>query len=357
MRNSVISAVDSQRPLAERWSALREESPRLRNRDAACALGISEAELVAAGLGAPAIRLQGPFGAMLAEFESLGDVMILTRNESAVHEKYGRFANVSANGHIGLVLNHDIDLRLFFKHWRFGFAVSDETAEGPRRSLQFFDEGGDAVHKVFLRPSGDADAYTRLVERHRASEQEGGLTVVPHFARPKSKPDSAIDVESFRKAWQSLQDTHDFYGLLVNFGLEREQGLRLAGSDLAYRVAPKALRQLLEGAAVDAVPIMVFVGNRGAIQIHTGPVKRLKAMGPWFNVLDDGFNLHLREDHIDSAWVVRKPTRDGIVTSLELYDRDSELIASFFGSRKPGVAELESWRALVATLEPAGDRR
>src|SRR5690348_18119092 len=29
------------------------------------------------------------------------------------------------------------------------------------------------------------------------------------------------------------------------------------------------------------------------------------------NILDPDFNMHLREDLIESAWVVRKPTTDG----------------------------------------------
>jgi putative hemin transport protein len=31
----------------------------------------------------------------------------------------------------------------------------------------------------------------------------------------------------------------------------------------------------------------------------------LKAVGPWYNILDPSFNLHLREDAIDQVWVVR----------------------------------------------------
>ncbi len=37
----------------------------------------------------------------------------------------------------------DIDLRLFMSHWELGFAVTDATDEGPRRSLQFFDRDGN----------------------------------------------------------------------------------------------------------------------------------------------------------------------------------------------------------------------
>jgi putative hemin transport protein len=73
-------------------------------------------------------------------------------------------------------------------------------------------------------------------------------------------------------------------------------------------------------------------------------------MDPWLNILDQNFNLHLREDHIYDSWVVRKPTDDGIVTSLELFDKAGEVIAMFFGERKPGSPELDSWRGIVEDL-------
>jgi putative hemin transport protein len=89
---------------------------------------------------------------------------------------------------------------------------------------------------------------------------------------------------------------------------------------------------------------MIFVSSKGCIQIHTGLVQKLVSMEPWFNVLDPQFNLHLREDHIAEAWLVKKPTNDGIVTSLELFDENFQQIALIFGKRKPGKPELEAWR-------------
>ena len=67
-------------------------------------------------------------------------------------------------------------------------------------------------------------------------------------------------------------------------------------------------------------------------------------------MLDQGFNLHLREDHIEDAWIVRKPTVDGEVTSLELFDADKRNLVMFFGERKPGQPEIEAWRELLAAL-------
>jgi putative hemin transport protein len=93
---------------------------------------------------------------------------------------------------------------------------------------------------------------------------------------------------------------------------------------------------------------MIFVGNRGMIQIHTGPIARVVDAAGWLNVLDPEFNLHVRSADVAETWVVRKPTRDGIVTSLELYDRAGETIALVFGRRKPGTPEREEWREQLA---------
>jgi putative hemin transport protein len=76
----------------------------------------------------------------------------------------------------------------------------------------------------------------------------------------------------------------------------------------------------------------------------------VKPLGPWLNVLDPTFNLHLREDAVESVWKVEKPTDDGIVTSVEVYAADRSEVAVLYGRRKPGVPEAESWRTLVAGL-------
>jgi putative hemin transport protein len=328
----------------------KDATPGVRARDAAKMLQVSEAELVACRVGEDVIRLEPDFPDILRAMPSVGEVMVLTRNEHCVHEKHGRFDHVSIGPGHGLVLNHDVDLRLFMSHWRHGFVLTEEVASGVRTSLQVFDIDGTAVHKIYLTAQSDRAAFAALLERFRASEQTTELTVAPLPKRRPDHPDSEIDVPNFHKHWRALQDTHDFFGLLQEFGVSRAQAMRLAEREFAYRVEPISLRLALQAASAGATPIMCFVGNPGCIQIHTGPVETLKVMGPWFNVLDPTFNLHLREDAIAQAWVVRKPTRDGIVTSLELFDTDGFCFVQFFGERKPGKAELDGWRDIVAAL-------
>lgn len=322
----------------------------LRARDQAHALGLSEGELVASSLDAETVRLRPAWRELLLRLPEVGRVMCLTRNEHAVHERHGRFDNVSANGPHGLVLGPDIDLRIFFSGWVSGFAVTQALPSGRRRSLQFFDRHGTAVHKIYVTDETDRDAFERIVGEFRALEQAPGLAVEAIRTRHADRPDGEVDRAALRASWNAMRDTHDFVGILAAHKVGRVQALRLAGNDFAQPVSRAALRQMLVAASTTSLPIMVFVGNPGCIQIHTGTVHRIEPRGPWLNVLDPLFNLHLREDAIAHAFVVRKPTDDGVVTSLELFDCGGDNIALLFGARKPGKPELEAWRDLAAGL-------
>ena len=338
-----------------RWLSLKAAEPGLRPRDGAARLGVTEAELVAARCGDGVQRLGGPWSEVVRKLPGLGTVMALTRNESVVHEKVGCFGNISLSENMGLVLNEDIDLRIFFDHWHAGFAVTEETRSGTRRSLQFFDADGTAVHKVYLRDESDANAYERLIRQHRHADQSPDQAVRARLEAPAERPDAEIDRQELRRRWRALRDPHDFHSLLQEVGVARVQALRLAGGESARRVGDDSFRVALEKAAACSLPIMVFAGSPGVIQIHSGPVCRLRRTGPWYNVLDPRFSLHLREDRIASAWVVRKPSADGTVTSLEIYDAGGRQIAWLFGERKPGQPERPGWRALANSLRGEGE--
>ncbi len=326
-----------------------KKEQKLRNREAAQAIGISEGQAIANAIGREAVRLKGPFHEIIADVPKLGRVMALTRNESTVHEKIGKYENVSYD-HLGLVVGPDIDLRIFYSQWKHGYAVTEETEKGVQRSLQFYDATGTAVHKIHLKDFSNVDGWHELLQQYRSDDQSPGQEIEAAKPTPSVKPDSEIDQDGFKAAWLAMKDTHDFFMLLRKFGVGRTQGLRLAPEGHAYKVDNNATKQMLEAAAADGTSIMCFVGNPGNIQIHTGPIKNVKELGPWINVLDETFNLHLRTDLIVETWVVKKPTDDGIVTSLEVFDQHGEIMAQFFGERKPGKPELEAWRHIVAQL-------
>ncbi len=333
--------------LAERHRALLSAEPRLRARDAAARLGVSEAELLDATGGG--IRLEPRWEELVRACEKLGRVMVLARNDWAVIEKEGPVGNVRFFGAVGQVVGDEIDLRLFTGSWASAFASTVETPKGDRRSLQVFDAQGTAVVKIYLLAESSVEGYDALVEALRAADG-APLSVDPPKAPREEQPDAAVDRAGLLAGWRGLTDTHDFFRLLARFGVTRTQALRLAEADLARPVKVENLRTTLEWAVAGGHEIMVFVGNPGIVGIHTGPVQRIADTPGWLNVLDPGFNLHVRTAGLASAWAVTKPTSDGPVHSLEIYDAAGGTVVQLFGKRKPGRPELPAWTEHVAGL-------
>ena len=353
---SVATAINNtnQKSLLKRFTELKEKNPTIRPKDAADELGFSEAELVAARIDNQQIfRLENKPEEILAEVHKLGEVMALTRNDSCVHERKGVYNNVSfftEGMKMGLVVNADIDLRLFMSHFVSAFFVTEQTKAGHKKSMQFFGKDGVAVHKIYLLPHSNEAEFDKIVADFKSANQEALLTVEPKAPKRPEMPDNMVDAKAFEDELANLKDTHDFYILLAKHKIGRVQSYRLISDEYAQAVKLESARLVLEKARDKECPIMVFVGNKGCIQIHTGTVNKLVDFQGYYNVLDPMFNLHLKEADITSAWVVRKPTEDGIVTSLEIFDKDNELIATFFGKRKPGIPELELWKEITAEL-------
>lgn len=339
--------------LRDRLQELKEQRPQGRMRELAAELGVSEGALVASSCGAEAIRLETRWQEFITELPSLGPVMVLTRNEAIVHEKDGTFGNIGFVGSIAQVVNHDVDLRIFLRHWKHLFAFEQSSHGRTLLSFQAYDGAGQAIHKIFLRPASDVDAYRRIAAAFASADQSPDFVVEAPVARPA--PAAKEDTELLRSRWQALKDTHDFFPMLRDLGLTRHRAYQLAGDDLARRLPASAFETLLRSAAAKEVPIMIFVGNPGCIQIHTGPVHRIEQMGPWLNVRDPGFDLHVRSDLLAEAWLVRKPTTDGVVTSIEIFDARGEDVALVFGERKPGRPELQSWRDLAGQIAASGE--
>ncbi len=340
--------------LANLYRQAKEADPGVRARDLAGRLGLSEGALaeIRTDTGeARRLALRGgDFLGFVRDLATVGPVMALTRNATAVHEVHGRIERVSGDERMGQVLG-SIDLRLFLGAWHAGYEIAEETRSGFRRSFQVFDATGTAVLKIYGVAGTDWTRWAALAERHRDA-----TTAVAAFAPAgepvPDPPDEEIDRDALRREWLALEHSHDFDRMLRELGIGRRQALRLAGEDLARRLPVPAVGDALRRAADRAVALMCFVGNAGCLQIFAGRIEAVRPVGPWLNVLDPGFNLHLRTDRIAEVWRVVKPTAlRGEIASIEVFDTDGALALQLFGARAPGAAQPGAWRRLVETVE------
>ncbi|CCQ11618.1 Hemin transport protein HmuS [Pseudoalteromonas luteoviolacea B = ATCC 29581] len=340
--------------LFQQLQTLKQAQPNLRNVDAAKQLNISEAQLIHCQIGHGVTQINlNELATLLKYLKRLGEVMALSRNDSVVSEITGTYEKLyvtESEGKLSAIAINPggIDLRLFLSKWYCAFVVETQT----HWSLQFFDKQGKAVHKIFSTNNTDLNEALNLRERFKTTEQTSiNLNSVTQNLK-KSTVLNDIQREAFQNAWRDLNDVHHFPALIEEFKLSRIEACEQADLPWSREIAANSLESVLSAVRESHSEIMVFVGNNGIVQIYSGKVNTLKQVGPWFNVLDDKFNLHVNTPSIKRAFVVRKPTDNGqtIVTSIEFFDAQNETVLTLFGRRIEGKVQSQEWQAICEAL-------
>lgn len=346
-QNSSHQEIDWQ-ALGQSYNELVQENGTLRSRDIAQKLNVPEAALYELGLGLiSSERLNLNYEDILNSLGELGEIMSLVRNEYAVHEKIGEYqtVNVHTGPKMATVLGSDIDQRVFYSQWGDAYRFKMNGRKGELEGVVIFDKSGEASLKLYKREKTNDEAWEKLFSSYSENAEK------PQYLSPREKREEQdIDEEKFLESWKNLKDTHEFHGLLMSYGVSRTQALKIAEGKFANKLHNQTAVDLLSRVASAGMPFMVFVGNPGIIQIHDGIIHKTFTQSGWLNIMDPAFNLHLDMEGIAETWHVVKPTTDGDVNSIELYDKEGEQIVTFFSSRKPGTPEREVWSEIIAQV-------
>lgn len=339
--NSNLSETYNKRSLKERFVSYRDEHPAKSLWQIAETLGVTEVELLFLGLGENTILLRPEMEAILRRIEDLGLVRGVTYNEDCVTERIGVYRNFSKKEYTTLIIGEDINLRILDVKWKFALAVEEKGKE----SLQFFDTNGNTVHQIYLTGGSYRQVYLDLVNEFKQKDQS--VPVIEKAIRKhiQEKRDAEIDISDFHQAWNNMKDSHEFFDLVKRFGLTRTQALRLAPPSKAMQVSLESFRRTILQCSNAKVSLMMSTANEGCVQINTGELSAVNSNGAWLTFSElSGGETKLNEDAVHSVWHVVKPTTQGDVNSLELYGANGNMIVQFLGERKPGKAELESWK-------------
>ncbi|WP_367596152.1 ChuX/HutX family heme-like substrate-binding protein, partial [Teichococcus deserti] len=105
---------------------------------------------------------------------------------------------------------------------------------------------------------------------------------------------------------------------------------------MARRLAPGAAAAALRQAAAEALPLAISLGNRHAVQLLHGAPPRPRERDGWLELAEQGLSLRLWQPGIAEAWHVIRPTADGPLAAIELFDAAGEPLLTLQGARRPG---------------------
>ncbi len=147
-----------------------------------------------------------------------------------------------------------------------------------------------------------------------------------------------------------MTDTHQFQKIMSKLKMNRLGAYRVVGAPYVRPLAAGTVEHAFERISETGMGVMIFAGNRGCIQIHGGECKNIKVMGPWFNVLDPRFDMHLRTDHIAEIYAVRKFAHGGEALSLEAFDAEGRIILQVFPYRRASEENAVIWKEILDAL-------
>lgn len=339
----------SQQAILDALESIRRDTPYRPAIDIATSLGISEGELQAARIGNEVMSVAMPPHELAGRFAELGRVKVLTRSSHAVLEGTGHYPPLKGSTNAGLMLDPGgLDMRLHFNHWHWACLIRDDLPSGKRMSLQVFDQHGRAVHKVFALDDQPSAQWRNLLASNSNDKPAFTYLAIPQPRPLPSAPDLADD-------WATMNDVHQFFGLLRRHALRRHEANALMQGRFTRALSTNAIEHVLTRAAETALPLMLFVASPGCVQIRTGRVPTPVRRRGWLNLFAEDFTLHLDDASIVQTWQVHKPNREGGVTSLEAFDAQGELVLQIYAERREGQIERSDWRELLAQLDEHGE--
>ena len=290
--------------LKQQWENLKAENPHLRIRNAADQLGVSEMELLATQIGASVIRLKPEISSILGHINTLGDVMALTRNDACVHEKTGNYGPINIIDSTHVAFNtENVQLVINLSQWAKVFVVQEPAGDMVRKSIQFFSQQGEALHKIYLRPTSDEAAFETLIATFKANNQEPTEEVTDRSIPAKEQaniPEATIEDNE---------------------------------------IIVKVLEQMVE----TKLPLEVIVKNQGLQQTHQGRIRKLMWHHTWYNIMDPNFNMHLAMDQVAFLAVIQNENK----AFLAAYTKGKELIVTF---SNPTPENEAAWKELVQSF-------
>ena len=312
------------------FASLRVEKKH-RHREIALFLNVTEVELIDLHVGvtklesiksfpnlARAIRLKPSWSNITQDIQGFGEVMSLTRNAHAVHENLSFYKHASFSDDVGMVLSDELAIRLMYEKWEFGYLFEECKSHVLQRSIQFFDEFGSPVHKIFLLPHSHHWYFDEIAKRWADSNQEPGILV-----QEKPEPEEQLNG-----------------GALASIIEERYASQKeIIGADTA--------QSLLRSSVELKLPLTITVQNHGVSQSHDGLLDEIRDHNDWVHLINQQFNCHLQLAQMPKICINHQESP----FLIEMLDEEGFLLALITLSANAASEDAEAWEELLEQVK------
>jgi putative hemin transport protein len=294
---------------------------------------------------AETLYLQPAWEEIVKSLEKAGVFTVRTTSGGIAIEQTGAIEEVFLRGEgaFASVVQDDMDLRFLLKRLSRGQVHPAHT------TIDLYNEAGalaTSIHGADAEAKAAIESIARRFGTHRAEAQVGN----GGGQRP-GLSDKDVDAEAVRADWKAMTNVHHFEALLAKHRVGRLQAFRLMNGDFTAELAPSALPDLLEKLDRSGEQVMVFVANRGFVQIFSGPARSPKRVGHGWEIIHGRSKVFIPDSALQHLWLVNKPTAAGIISSLEiLSESEDQALASIFGKHPHGDPQPASWLDLLNTL-------
>ena len=288
----IKTSIDRFNTIKSNWDQFKSDpnNKKIRIRDAAKKLNISEAELLSTQIDNVSIRYLfiDNFKEFFNSILSLDKIMLLIRNDYVVHEKIIETNNLLFEENRLYSQEKQKNLILKFNKNTFNHSFFECKMHAGKKlySFQFFDFMGNSILKIYLK--GKAEKKFDEIALQYTSQYRYQLQLEKEFK--KSHKEESIEPIYYDNNY-------------IKKNLDKIM-----------------IREILETASKKQIPIQIHGIGLHTIQYHQNIIKNVIDYGPWINVIDKNFNIHILENQISKNSIYR---HNDECYSIEFFDTNS----------------------------------
>ena len=290
-------SIDKFNNLKSKWKKFQQDNPKVRIRDAAYQMKVSEAELLSTEINETvSFLLIEDMTAFIKDVLKVDKIMLLIRSDYVVHEKTIKTKNIRLEDNQIIDLDKNDCSILDFNIDAFEYVFFQKKMHSNRelKSFQFFDKAGMAILKIYLKGKdlGFFDEIDLKYKKTYNYEMQSDLDI-----NNSNLLDSKIKINLPYDTSNSKTSCRD--------------------------ISVKSLRLILENASDMKTPIQIHALGLGTIQYHRNTVRNIVDYGPWVNVIDQKFNLHVLENGLTRASLIQYQFKDCQQYLINFFDKNN----------------------------------